>query len=484
MLISASNSKARLCLWYRACNTNSFILHEEIPIPPAQIPKSINLMNCPCRGSQRTPSVLLAIGSVDSRVHLRLLNIINTNEIMTFSKSTIVGLLSGHEDWVTCLSEPYYLPHKTAADTSDLYFASGSQDSKIRIWKITPSMLTLDKESKFSNSQTELKYEEPNEIDDDDEPEEEEEEGDTETQKNTVGVVSEENTGEARCAFMASQFTCDAGSLNEFLLFSVTLETLLVGHEDWVTSLHWMSCSTNVTSSELSLRLFSTSMDRNMVVWSPDPSDGIWSPTIRIGDIGGNLGGSVGGNLLGFVGGCTMVTKNENDLLVESILGIGFGGSFHLWQRVMNGDPQGDIWKPRSFLTGHFGAVTDVTWSNCPDDVSSITNNEFIITVSQDQTCRLFAPVKIAETSDMNSWAEVSRPQVCLCFSQLIFLRFMAIIYPVFPLFHLIALHLLIFLVETKKQFVLLSPPQLFSRVFPFLLTIPLLDNCWNQATQ
>jgi elongator complex protein 2 len=205
-------------------------------------------------------------------------------------------------------------------------------------------------------------------------------------------------------------------SVQELVLYSVTLETLLVGHEDWVTSLHWMAPNASQVN-ESSLRLFSTSMDRNMVVWTPDPLDGIWTPTIRIGDIGGNLGGSVGGNLLGFVGGCTMVTKasesdESNSDLVESILGIGFGGSFHLWKRaLLQNDSLNDLWKPRTFLTGHFDAVTDVIWSNCPDDTSSCTNNEFILTVSADQTCRLFAPIA-KRTTQESSWSELSRPQV------------------------------------------------------------------------
>ena len=31
---------------------------------------------------------------------------------------------------------------------------------------------------------------------------------------------------------------------------------------------------------------------RNMVIWTPEQISGIWSPTVRVGDIGGQLGGS------------------------------------------------------------------------------------------------------------------------------------------------------------------------------------------------
>jgi elongator complex protein 2 len=415
VLICASNSKAKLVTWFRSNNEESFSVIEEINVPPAQMPKAINLMNCPTHGSDKIPSVIVSLGSVDSRVHLRLYNINRTNEIFGFCGSTPIGLLTGHEDWVTCLSESFYLHHHASDQSTNLFFASGSQDSKIRIWKIIPSTITFENDPK---TQSQPQYEETNEIEDE-EDEAEEDEGEGES-KAAVGVVSEENTGEARCAFIASQ-VCDCHD-TELILFSVTLETLLVGHEDWITSLHWMAPDRTIqhsNSNELSLRLFSTSMDRNMVVWAPDPMDGIWSPVIRIGDIGGNLGGSVGGNLLGFVGGCTMITEgtlaNGQMKEIESILGVGFGGSFHLWQRaIKTSAADSEMWRPQTFLTGHFGAVTDVIWSNCPDDTSSITNNEFILSVSVDQTCRLFAP-NVSGTDGQQqhlSWSELSRPQV------------------------------------------------------------------------
>ena len=29
-----------------------------------------------------------------------------------------------------------------------------------------------------------------------------------------------------------------------------------------------------------------------MVIWAPESPDGVWTPTVRVGDIGGQLGGS------------------------------------------------------------------------------------------------------------------------------------------------------------------------------------------------
>jgi hypothetical protein len=65
-----------------------------------------------------------------------------------------------------------------------------------------------------------------------------------------------------------------------------------------------------------------------MVIWVPESESGVWAPTVRVGDIGGQLGGSVGGNLLGFVGGCLSPDGNN-------MIGIGYGGSFHLWSKKL-----------------------------------------------------------------------------------------------------------------------------------------------------
>jgi hypothetical protein len=204
---------------------------------------------------------------------------------------------------------------------------------------------------------------------------------------------------------------------------------------------------------------------------------------VRVGDIGGQLGGSVGANLLGFVGGCI----SQDGM---SLIGIGYGGSLHLWQKnsVIKWEENGnrnkydgyaekneqvigntvensennnekntvehvnnsdnDRWYPVPFVTGHFGSVNDLIWGqdytrnwneNHVDKTNSInnkldqesnklaysteTNCDCIITVSSDQTCRLFATIapntvakevvpKKNEVVKEVVWKEVTRPQV------------------------------------------------------------------------
>ena len=50
------------------------------------------------------------------------------------------------------------------------------------------------------------------------------------------------------------------------------------------------------------------------MIWDPDTVTGVWSPVVRVGDIGGQLGGSVGGNLLGFVGKHLILTYANRNL--------------------------------------------------------------------------------------------------------------------------------------------------------------------------
>jgi elongator complex protein 2 len=239
-------------------------------------------------------------------------------------------------------------------------------------------------------------------------------------------VDEEESLSEARLQFSGEQGVS----------YAVFLDALLVGHEDWVTSLHWMSAPSEIFGANppAPLRLFSTSMDRNMVIWASDElAGGIWMPSVRVGDIGGALGGSVGGNLLGFVGGCM---SNDG----TSIVGVGYGGSFHLWSKnkkstvnslavedvEQSAQDEDERWFPVPFIGGHFGSVNDLAWwSEAGNDANT---GSYLVTASSDQTCRLFAPLKTLNTvadnitntpplsttaSESNVvWKEVSRPQI------------------------------------------------------------------------
>uniref|UniRef100_A0A8C1JKB5 Elongator complex protein 2 n=1 Tax=Cyprinus carpio TaxID=7962 RepID=A0A8C1JKB5_CYPCA len=162
--------------------------------------------------------------------------------------------------------------------------------------------------------------------------------------------------------------------------FAVTLETVLAGHENWVYGVHWQPPCDLV---EQPLKLLSASMDKTMILWGPEEDSGMWVELVRVGEVGGNT--------LGFYG-CQMSPDGF------MILAHAFHGALHLWHCDSN---QGE-WRPSVVISGHFGAVQDLSWD---------PEGEFIITVGSDQTTRLFTPWTRKGCSEI-TWHEISRPQI------------------------------------------------------------------------
>jgi elongator complex protein 2 len=139
------------------------------------------------------------------------------------------------------------------------------------------------------------------------------------------------------------------------------------------------------------MRLLSASMDRTMVLWEPDEQSGIWIERVRVGEVGGNQ--------LGFFG-CQFGPNST------FILSHGYNGAFHLWKRVS--EDSIDDWEPVITVSGHFDEARDVAWD---------PSGTYIVSVSKDQTSRLFAIWQ-----HDGRWHELARPQVhgfdmsCLAF--------------------------------------------------------------------
>jgi len=269
------------------------------------------------------------------------------------------GSLTGHEDWITCF----------AWNSTPSLLASGSQDAKIRLWEFTTTTgeVSLDLAIVSDDDSNE---------DDDDLLDEEDEEG------------------EARLEL-----------IHEKGVTRVTLEALLFGHEEAVTSVCFHPNPMPLYRQEEIL--ISSSMDRTLLIWSP--FTGVWTPLTRVGSSGGILGGSIGSTLLGFV-----------DVAVEpingtSLVGHAYGGALHVWtvEQDENIDKEEDLslediamynkWKAMPCITGHFEGVTDLCWE--------AERGDYLLTVSADQTCRLWAPITTKEKKK-DIWVELARPQV------------------------------------------------------------------------
>lgn len=152
------------------------------------------------------------------------------------------------------------------------------------------------------------------------------------------------------------------------------LETVLCGHEGWVTNIKWH------LSHDGKLYLLSSSMDKTIILW--EPLDDIWNEAYRFGEVGGNA--------IGFLGCCSIPQK-------RLIMGYSFSGSVNFWEQMVEGQ-----WHTSVPITGHFNEVTDLVWE---------PKGEYFLTCSTDQTTRLHSYWKDGKGSPL-TWHEIGRPQV------------------------------------------------------------------------
>eukprot|EP00551_Chaetoceros_affinis_P011591 CAMPEP_0203662444 /NCGR_PEP_ID=MMETSP0090-20130426/406_1 /ASSEMBLY_ACC=CAM_ASM_001088 /TAXON_ID=426623 /ORGANISM="Chaetoceros affinis, Strain CCMP159" /LENGTH=969 /DNA_ID=CAMNT_0050525227 /DNA_START=31 /DNA_END=2937 /DNA_ORIENTATION=- len=303
------------------------------------------------------------------------------------------GSLLGHLGWVSCLD---WLDVDADAG-SYMLLASGSHDARIRLWKFHP-LVGCD-ENAFATTEEQQAIG----VDGDREGAgglEEGQGGDDESDEGD-DLVEE---GEAR---MFIRYKKIDGTMVES---AVTLEALLIGHEENVTAVSWRPMSPNPC-------LISSSMDRSILIWmeendyttsTADTATGtatiiegvgnVWAPVTRVGTAGGILGGSVGSSLLGFV---NVVWDGRG----RQIIGHGYGGALYFWSR--RGNSEMERWRANPCITGHFRGCSDISWE--------VSEGLYLLSAGLDQTCRLWTHLPLSSslpTTESRIWREVGRPQV------------------------------------------------------------------------
>ncbi len=322
--------------------------------------------------------IILAVGTAQprhNRIHFYTLSLLTTtkqqhNNIID-NEWKHQGSLLGHLGWVTCLDW-------TKVDDYML-LATGSQDSRIRLWKLHTAIVSDHQGASDEEVQDSVMLDDGGDDDKDD----------------GVDLVEE---GEAR---MHVYYQDKNGNIMQS---AVTLEALLIGHEEQVTAVSWRPDAKTPC-------LISSSMDRSILIWMEENDytnnegleiDGVgnvWAPVTRVGTAGGILGGSIGSSLLGFINVMWNGSGNQ-------IIGHGYGGSIYFWSRRGGNDFNSDVerWRANPCITGHFRGCSDISWE--------VSEGLYLLSAGLDQTCRLwtFLPESL-ETED-RLWREVGRPQV------------------------------------------------------------------------
>lgn len=281
----------------------------------------------------------MAVGSTENRIQIHTSTtqgsihvcsgISEPEKYLTVFKTQFAKALSleGHSDWVRSLT--FITPRPIDSPNSvidyqilpgELLMASGSQDNYIRLWRF--SRLSFASEMPASTGL----------------------EGLDELER-TLAEAEGGDDGELRVKAHDFRVEGDGG-------FSCSAEAVLLGHDAWVTGLHWAPLyhSTSIASTSnpipQTLQLLSSSADRSMILWTPsdadNSTDSIWTSSRRFGEFSSATN-------LGFFGALWGVDS-------KTVLAHGWGGSWHVW-REENGD-----WNPVIATGGHFSGVKSVAW--------------------------------------------------------------------------------------------------------------------------
>ena len=258
------------------------------------------------------------------------------------------AVLEGHEDWVKSIS----FRHQEVP--GDYLLCSGSQDRYIRIWRVRVNDLIEDSTAD-GKKLTLLKN------------------------KQYKFVVGNDNMGITR-------ENGESKMPNE-LRVCINFEALIMGHDDWISSLQW---------HESKLQLLASTADTALMVWEPDASFGIWVCSMRLGDVSTKGGSTATGSSGGFWS-CMWFTRDGTDYILTN----GKTGSWRIWE-VKNSETVSQ----KVAATGNVREVTDIAWS---------PRGDYLLSTSLDQTTRLYAPWCYNSDGTKRkviTWHEFSRPQI------------------------------------------------------------------------
>ena len=415
-----------------------------ITFPPKQQPTCVALANSAASASQQSDAaclssmIIAAVGHVDSRIRIYAFSSAAPAAAASPDQCTPLCVLHAHSDWVTCLDLC-----ETRAGPWGLFLASASADTNIRIWHIAPEASVAPAPNGTGEDRVAGDCGK----------------GALEGADDAAGRDEGEGEGAQESLVRRPRDSVsETVKRHRFLLgdraVCLKLEALLVGHEDRVHSVRWrphaeaevqVGVGPDSAREARGMCLLSSSMDKTMQLWAPADDDGVWTSQVRVGDIGGQPGqlGYYGALFVALAGGeeedgATLEEGRVGAAKVQGLLAHGHNGAFFAWRPRLAAGEERDAeavlseherWDSQATGAGHYAAVHDVSWEPL---------GNYLITVSKDQTARVWArwtegqeaaartqrarscrgawlgssPRPPGASSCFGSYAELARPQV------------------------------------------------------------------------
>lgn len=276
-------------------------------------------------------SMVMAAGGTSSKIQ-----IYTADSHETLSDFVLRKTLTGHEGWIRSVD----FIREGGESGADLLLASASQDKHVRLWRIShgESLTTFNA---------------------------------------SVRDPSLEKFGNQCISNKAHHFEVMG------LQVSVTFEALLIGHDDWIYTVHW-------NRARKQPQLLSASADNSLAMWQADSISGVWILTTRLGEIKSQKGSMTA---TGSSGGFWMGLWSPAG---SSVLSLGRTGSWRHWAY----QPDANRWIQKLGVSGHVGNLQGVAWAK---------DGSYLLSTSSDQTTRLHAEWK---RGTKQSWHEFARPQI------------------------------------------------------------------------
>lgn len=134
--------------------------------------------------------------------------------------------------------------------------ASCSQDSYIRLWRISNEDTSEATPTLHSSDHTPLP-------------------GDLKLTSNVLSIETADGEGSKFRVTVESVLIGNLRSKVHSAKVVYIVQLSFAGHEDWVYSVQWQPLQLEPTISQ-PLCILSTSMDKTMLLWKPDPDSGVW----------------------------------------------------------------------------------------------------------------------------------------------------------------------------------------------------------------